>query len=487
MKPEQDIAVKQPARKDSPFARSAREPQLWTSSKSVSDLLQSLPDKPARCVARAPGRLDVMGGIAEYTGALVLTLPIAEHSYVVVQLRNDDTIVVDPTGKGSSDGHRPTVFEISQLYTAKGVPVDADGARKQAAGLDETTWCVLGALLEALRSGVIPELSGGLSVAVGSAGGSAGDSARGSGLAGATLAAVASACDLTLDPQSAVAVCQRVENDWLDWPIGAADAVCVLNGEPDALMQLQCDSYNIAGATMLPDELAIIGIDCGNCREDAREKYRRVRTATFMGQLLVDRIINYDGGNCQWWDGHLSRISVNDFVERFRDRIPTRMKGKDFVGRFGETGDALTMIDPDYVYKIRSRTEHHIYEHARARQFVECLSRAARTGDDRALVEAGELMYGSHWSYGQRCGLGDVRTDAVVSLLRGRGVENDIYGAKISGRGCGGFVAVFMRATDRAMSAVEDALQALQAKTGHQTGVIRSSCAGVLLTGAQQL
>ncbi len=299
MKPEQDTAVEQPARTGSPSARSAREPQIWTSSKPVAELLQSLPQKPARFVSRAPGRLDVMGGIAEYTGALVLTIPMAEHAYVVVQPRDDKVIAVEIASKGSSDGRQPTVLELSRLHTSKGIPVDADTAREHLAGLDETTRCVLGTLLEALRSGVIPELPGGLSVAVGSTASNTGDLAWGSGVAGAVLAAVTCACNGKLDPQAAAGVCQRVENDWLDWPIGAADAVCVLNGEPDALMQLQCDSYSIAGVTRLPDELAIIGIDCGTCREDAREKYRRVRTATFMGQLLVDRIIKYDGGSSQ--------------------------------------------------------------------------------------------------------------------------------------------------------------------------------------------
>lgn len=38
-------------------------------------------------VARAPGRLDVMGGIADYSGSLVLQLPLAEACHVAVQLR----------------------------------------------------------------------------------------------------------------------------------------------------------------------------------------------------------------------------------------------------------------------------------------------------------------------------------------------------------------------------------------------------------------
>ena len=36
-------------------------------------------------IARAPGRLDVMGGIADYSGSLVLERPIAEATWAAVQ------------------------------------------------------------------------------------------------------------------------------------------------------------------------------------------------------------------------------------------------------------------------------------------------------------------------------------------------------------------------------------------------------------------
>src|SRR6266545_1660250 len=36
-------------------------------------------------IARAPGRLDVMGGIADYSGSLVLQRPIAEAAFAAVQ------------------------------------------------------------------------------------------------------------------------------------------------------------------------------------------------------------------------------------------------------------------------------------------------------------------------------------------------------------------------------------------------------------------
>ena len=45
-------------------------------------------------IARAPGRLDVMGGIADYSGSLVLQLPIAEAAIASVQQTDDGAISV---------------------------------------------------------------------------------------------------------------------------------------------------------------------------------------------------------------------------------------------------------------------------------------------------------------------------------------------------------------------------------------------------------
>jgi hypothetical protein len=46
-------------------------------------------------VARAPGRLDVMGGIADYSGALVLQWPIREATRVGCRLIHVDALMGD--------------------------------------------------------------------------------------------------------------------------------------------------------------------------------------------------------------------------------------------------------------------------------------------------------------------------------------------------------------------------------------------------------
>src|SRR5947209_11766913 len=45
-------------------------------------------------VARAPGRLDVMGGIADYSGSLVLEMPIAEATLAAVQTSDHEVISI---------------------------------------------------------------------------------------------------------------------------------------------------------------------------------------------------------------------------------------------------------------------------------------------------------------------------------------------------------------------------------------------------------
>src|ERR1035437_2737100 len=50
-------------------------------------------------VARAPGRFDVLGGIADYSGALVLELPIASAALVAAQVTSDRRVIAVSGGR----------------------------------------------------------------------------------------------------------------------------------------------------------------------------------------------------------------------------------------------------------------------------------------------------------------------------------------------------------------------------------------------------
>src|SRR5438270_7228125 len=67
------------------------------------------PSRPIR-VSRAPGRLDVMGGIADYTGSLVCEFPLACATAVALQERGDRQIQV--FSFNLYDEHKPFTFRM---------------------------------------------------------------------------------------------------------------------------------------------------------------------------------------------------------------------------------------------------------------------------------------------------------------------------------------------------------------------------------------
>src|SRR5690606_21196393 len=116
-------------------------------------------------VARAPGRLDVMGGIADYSGSLVLELPLAVAAFASVQEVPAPRVRVVSASFGPAP---PPLRDVSlpldelrdacQNYAAARAYFGASAARAWAA-------YVLGALV-ALRVELGVNLRGGLDVVV---------------------------------------------------------------------------------------------------------------------------------------------------------------------------------------------------------------------------------------------------------------------------------------------------------------------------------
>src|SRR5438477_8817138 len=67
------------------------------------------PGRPLR-VSRAPGRLDVMGGIAHYTGSLVCQMTLDRAAAVAVQERDDRQVQV--FSFNLLDAHQPFTLRI---------------------------------------------------------------------------------------------------------------------------------------------------------------------------------------------------------------------------------------------------------------------------------------------------------------------------------------------------------------------------------------
>jgi L-arabinokinase len=140
----------------------------------------------------------------------------------------------------------------------------------------------------------------------------------------------------------------------------------------------------------------------------------------------------------------------------------------------------VTDVDPARRYAVRTPTAHPIHEHERVSEWARRLRPASAAGRPDA-VRLGALMYESHASY-SACGLGSSGTDRLVALAREAGPVRGIYGAKITGGGSGGTVALLADAG--AGGAVRELGRQYAAETGRDAYVFEGSSAGAACIGA---
>src|SRR5205823_10252772 len=118
---------------------------------------------------------------------------------------------------------------------------------------------------------------------------------------------------------------------------------------------------------------------------------------------------------------------------------------------------------------------------------VEYLQEADAAPDPRqrkaALDRAGHLMYASHLSYTNDAMLGADECDLLVKLVRER-ERHGLYGAKITGGGSGGTVAVLADASDSADNAIADILATYQSQTARKPELFTGSSDGAWKVGS---
>jgi L-arabinokinase len=168
--------------------------------------------------------------------------------------------------------------------------------------------------------------------------------------------------------------------------------------------------------------------------------------------------------------GYLANVGTETFHE-FEAHIPNTLQGSVFLKRYGGTTDPVTRIDPDRCYAVWTPTAHPIYEHERVTEWARILRQPGQPGQPdppdqpeiRDWLRLGELMYQSHSSY-SKCGLGSDGTDLLVELAKAAGPKEGVYGAKITGGGSGGTVAIL------AAASAADRVRRIAAEYADRTG-----------------
>ena len=445
------------------------------------------PESP-RLIARAPGRLDVMGGIADYSGALVLELPLACSTSAILQMQADPRIDLISFRDG-----QPYRFGIDLEPLIAGDLREPAALSSWFAERESDRWAsyVIGLVHACLQRMPRPAAQPipGFRLCIESQVPEGKGVSSSAALEVACMAVIAAAYGVEMTAPEIAAACQWVENHIAGAPCGIMDQMTSACGQRDRLLRLRCQPGIIEGHVRVPAGYRFYGIDSGVRHAVTGADYGTVRTAAFMGyRMIADAAglpVTNEGDRVRVadprWRGYLANLTPAEF-SRFADRLPERMSGTDFLERYAGTTDTVTQVQPDGSYPVRQATAHPVYEQARITRFAELLGSIAQQPE--TAVEMGRLMYASHASYGA-CGLGSEGTDRLVEMIAEVGAAHGLFGAKITGGGSGGTVAVF--GTEAAEARVREIAARYSAETGRSAVVFTGSGPGAAETGILEI
>ena len=449
--------------------RQSSDPRLRTWFSTDSDVY----------VGRAPARLDVMGGIADYSGALVLELPLQRCTWAMVQRQQSPLCEIVTLRDGAWHHYAAPMESLADREFVKRL-ADDRGDRWPAYVAGVVHRCAQRA--ELFSSGSTP----GFRIAVESTAPEGKGVASSAALEVAVMTATTTACGDDISRTELAIECQWVENHLVGAPCGIMDQMTSACGLQHRLLRLRCQPGIIEGYVEVPAGYRFFGIDSGVRHAVSGDDYSSVRTAAFMGY----RMIAARAGLCaeqrgqrveiqdQRWQGYLANISPAEFSIDFDPYLPESMSGADFLSQFGGITDDVTVVEPEKRYRVRQATAHPIREQERVSRFAHLLSDLSE--NPRVAAELGQLMYASHASY-SACGLGSAGTDRLVEMVAELGPSRGLFGAKITGGGSGGTVAIL--GGEQAASVVREVAARYESETGRRAEVFEESGPGAAETG----
>ncbi len=380
-----------------------------------------------------------MGGNDDYTGGLVFEATIREATLAAVQLRPDRRLVFwNPQVK--SRGWQDRVqFSIDDLMGDAEVRamVNTDPARRWTA-------YVLG-LFHLLRKRSPEKINRGANVYIESNVPLNKGVSSSASIEVAVMKAAAGAYGVQLTGVELAEACQWAENVIAESACGIMDQITAVMGDEGCILPLLCQHCLPRPLVRLPEELQCWAVDSGVSHMVSGIEYEAARAGAFMGyKMICDSeslpVKHDDSGQIpRWtdprWNGYLANLSPSLFRSRYESRLPEALSGADYL-RDGQIHvDPFTNMRSEVIYRVRACTRYAVEENFRVHLFAEL----ARGG--LGFPQMGDIMYQSHNAYTE-CGLGCEATDLLVDLVRAEGIASGLFGAKVTGGGAGGTVAV---------------------------------------------
>ena len=383
-------------------------------------------------VTRAPARLDIMGGIADYCGANVFEMTLNRTAIAACQAREDRNLCAVTLRAG--DQFKPNFHLSLDSFYTNGTLKTYSEIRERFSEEPGTEWTgyILGAFYVLLKEGKIDRFPHGATIVIKSDIPIGGGVASSAAIEVAALMAINRLYGLELDAMEIARLAQIVENRIVGAPCGIMDQVTAAAGTSTKILSILCQPDKILEFVSCPLNVSFVGIYTRVRRSTTSTAYVDTRTGTFMGLTILKAAFSSEvdpdaeeGSIARkiseaLTDNYLCNLSVQDFREQCEHLLPEQMPGDEFLDKYGETVDTATQVDPEKLYSVRRRVQHAVYEHARVRQFIAAIKNADEDPEhiQDYLSEAGNLMYESNASYRDFAGLGSREVDGLVNIAQ---------------------------------------------------------------------
>ena len=396
--------------------------------------------------ATAPGRMDVMGGIADYSGSLLLQMPIKQTTTVSIQKRNDGVFHFRTQIKKKKTND----FIIHLSAVKDNSLIEAGNIIKSVVGGEWAVY-ILGCFLVLKKEKEISLEGANVFIESNVPWGKGVSSSA--ALEVATMNALNPLYKLSLGKEELAVLAQMAENLVAGAPCGLMDQLSSHLGQKNKLLPLICQRHQVDKAISIPRGINFSGIDSGIRHAVSGASYSDVRTAAFMSYTIIAlnegaTVEELDQARTSgYWGklpfkGFLANIPVSVFEEKYISLLPKKISGKDFLAQYKLSIDAVTNIEEDKIYNPLVCGSHPVYENARVNEFKTLLKNLKKQEDKQAsLIKMGNLMMQSHESY-SAVGLGNEYTDKIVEMVRDAGPASGLFGARVSGGGNGGTVCI---------------------------------------------
>jgi galactokinase len=396
--------------------------------------------------ATAPGRMDVMGGIADYSGSLLLQMPIKQTTTVNIQMRDDGVFNFrTQITKSKTEDFTIHMSDVKDRSLA-----EAGLIIRSIKGGDWAVY-VMGCFLVLQKEKRIALTGANVFIESKVPWGKGVSSSA--ALEVATMNGLNQLYKLSLGREDLAVLAQMAENLVAGAPCGLMDQLSSHLGQKNKLLPLICQPHQVDKAISIPRGINFSGIDSGVRHAVSGASYSDVRAAAFMSYSIIalsegaaEEDLDHARASADWsrlpYKGFLANIPVSVFEGKYLSLLPGEISGKEFLSRYKVSIDPVTIIDEQKIYRPLVCGSHPVYENARVNEF-KALLKSFKKQDDKqeSLVRMGSLMLKSHESY-SAVGLGNEYTDKIVAMVRDAGTNKGVFGARVSGGGNGGTVCI---------------------------------------------